>query len=142
MVGQPWSLSRCKNSVVYVTQPDTSQLYFKPWNQSPYTAAICVNQPGGWKVNIEIGNLNPNTGFVLRPDDCYKELKSLTAGYSFWGAEEQQYGWYFRYARFLSWKSRQFNLQTLELIPMMVLADDLGVVFYEWFYVGLLTLIW
>lgn len=69
-------------------------MYFKPWNQSPYTARLCINQGGNTRLDVEIGNLNPNTGFNLRPDDCWKELNALT--YSWAGGEEQQYGWYFR----------------------------------------------
>jgi len=71
-----------------------SKVYFKPWNESPYTAKLCVNQPEFTRLDVEIGNLNPNVGFTLRPDDCFKELKALA--FNSRGGEAQNYGWYFR----------------------------------------------
>lgn len=93
------------------------QLYFKPWNQSPYTAKACVNQvPSNSHINIEIGNLNPNTGFVLNPNDCNKELQALTTNIR--GGEAQNYGWYFRYGlSFSPDKIKYANHQWLQSRP-------------------------
>lgn len=69
-------------------------MYFLPWNQSPYSAKLCINHEY-YKIDVEIANLNPNYGFTLARNDCERELLSIyiTSPY---GGENQNFGWWFR----------------------------------------------
>ena len=78
----PWSL------IVWL------QVYFRPHNESPNPATVCVNTACGQKIVVQVTNLW-DSGRNLSPSECYNGLVPEVDGCWF-GGESDKNGWRFR----------------------------------------------